>query len=790
MNIFLSYGHDTNAPLIERIKDYLSTDENGKPRHKVWIDTSEIKEGQDWRRSITDGILKSDIVLAGLSKHSTRTPGVCRDEISISIGVKGGNIKTILLEPSDEVAPPAMISHIQWLDMSDWRDHEKEGWDSDYFQKKFLQIVKLVETPENEQFDGEITTLKDALEPILSISRIRSLTQSDMCGREWLYDKIVEWDETSSQRIFWIMAGPGFGKSVFAANLQQRYNARIPAVQFVEWGKPDHSNPCRILKNIAFQLAVRFPEYRKFVLQLPDVINKKMNEKNEDELFDMLLCESTWMKIDGGQENVWVLIDALDEANGEDGNKISQTLARHMDRMPRWLKFIITSRDDSKVRLPLQNYQPQVLDLEDYVNAQNKEDMLLYLHRELNGMHPSEEQIAQIMQKSQGVFLYLSLCVNGVVEGTYSLDKLDKLPNGMNGYYFEFFTRQFGNDISKYKTEVAPILQLMIASRKNMRLSFLQYLLNTTESTFYDAVASLEHVCRISDENNDETMTFFHHSVENWLTNYKTAGPYFISRKDGNKLFADRFLNWLHSTIKEEEDVWDYYPYGLSHLAEANYVIPQNADRDKMATVFNELQYNGGLGAFSKYHSGGRDSALDYCKMLLSNGKEKDFLHLMIDFFEFVKDDYIKIGIVGQDTRTLEIKEIPFNPTALFHATLNAGSLAFLIKEVCTSCSLHSYETIAVLMRIIEVIGMYDVVLLDPYDDIPSNVFYDLSDCCYLEMRKIVAMLEEVKSKFALPCAHDEVISYDGNLYCKALAERHPEWYSQHAPSPPRNIHQ
>ena len=186
MNIFLSYGHDTNTPLIEKIKEYLSKDEEGNPRHKVWMDTSDIIEGQDWRRRITDGVIQSDVVLAGLSQHSTRSD-VCRGELSISIGVKGGNIKTILLEPSDVVAPPAMISHIQWLDMSDWKEHEKEGFDSYYFQEKFRKIAEIIETPENEQFDGEITTLKAALEPISSISRIKALTKREMCGRRWLY---------------------------------------------------------------------------------------------------------------------------------------------------------------------------------------------------------------------------------------------------------------------------------------------------------------------------------------------------------------------------------------------------------------------------------------------------------------------------------------------------------------------------------------------------------------------------------------------------------------------------
>ena len=43
MKILLSYGHDSNAPLIEKIKEYLSKDAEGNLKHEVWIDTSEIK---------------------------------------------------------------------------------------------------------------------------------------------------------------------------------------------------------------------------------------------------------------------------------------------------------------------------------------------------------------------------------------------------------------------------------------------------------------------------------------------------------------------------------------------------------------------------------------------------------------------------------------------------------------------------------------------------------------------------------------------------------------------------
>ena len=94
LRIFLSYGHDKNEELVRLIKKDLE-----KRGHDVWFDKSEIKCGQDWRRSITEGgIMNSHLFLCILSKHSTRDPGVCLQEIAISIGVKGGNIQTILVE--------------------------------------------------------------------------------------------------------------------------------------------------------------------------------------------------------------------------------------------------------------------------------------------------------------------------------------------------------------------------------------------------------------------------------------------------------------------------------------------------------------------------------------------------------------------------------------------------------------------------------------------------------------------------------------------------------------------
>ena len=158
LRIFLSYGHDSNEELVRRIKVDLE-----KSGHDVWFDKSEIKFGDDWRRSITEGITGSHKFVSFLSKHSTRDPGVCLDEIGIAIGVKEGNIQTILVESESEVQPPPGVSATQWLDTHDWKERRAAGeslWEN-WYQEKFTEIVRVVESDESRRFAGEIETLAD-----------------------------------------------------------------------------------------------------------------------------------------------------------------------------------------------------------------------------------------------------------------------------------------------------------------------------------------------------------------------------------------------------------------------------------------------------------------------------------------------------------------------------------------------------------------------------------------------------------------------------------------------------
>jgi hypothetical protein len=76
--------------------------------------------GDEWRRSITDGI----IGVTGYCPSYRSNPPVIRGtryEITIAKGLKGSNIYTILVESAQEVQPLVNIGHLQRLDIHDWK---------------------------------------------------------------------------------------------------------------------------------------------------------------------------------------------------------------------------------------------------------------------------------------------------------------------------------------------------------------------------------------------------------------------------------------------------------------------------------------------------------------------------------------------------------------------------------------------------------------------------------------------------------------------------------------------
>lgn len=557
MRIFLSYGHDANEELVIRVREDLK-----KRGHDVWFDKSEIKFGDDWRRSITDGITGSQKFVCFLSKHSTRDPGVCLDEIAIAIGVKGGNIQTILVENEAEVKPPPSISHIQWLDMHEWKNRQASGeekWNK-WYQENFAEIVRVVESPESQRFAGEIERLNEYLKPISTDSRIAALLSKGFVGRKWVFDAVEQWRNNSDRtsRLLWITGDPGVGKSALAAHLSHFGRDKVIAAQFVEWDKPDHRDAGRVIRSLAFQIACRLPDYRKLLLTLPEIA--ALDQKTTSaELFEYLLANPLRAAIGGGRERHVVVIDALDEAGDADRNPLVEMLARHVPQLPHWLGIVITSRPEGAVQTPLQGLNPFVLDTH---TEDNRADLVDYLRHQLapqlQNSSNTDQLINRILERSEGVFLYIERFCDDVQHGHLSLDRPEQFPQGLGGIYCQWFQRQFP-DLQTFRKDVRPALRAILAAREPLPIEILQRLFNWQDEELHDFNRTLGSLFPVAKENGCKAIKPCHKSLADWLADDSKAGAYFVSAGEGEKMLSKQ-------GAAECRNANDFAGYWIRHL--------------------------------------------------------------------------------------------------------------------------------------------------------------------------------------------------------------------------------
>lgn len=596
LRIFLSYGHDANEELVRRI--YGDLKQRG---HDVWFDKNDIRPGDDWRRSITDGITKSDLFYSFLSKHSTRDPGVCLDEILIAIGAKGGNIQTVLVESLEEVKPPSSVKHIQWLDMHDWKSGHgtvrlraaKEeppepavgdaAWEK-WYQEKLAEIIRVVESDESRRISEEIKTLESYLKPttpdLVSDARIRGLLKKELVGRKWLFEAVEKWrsaglrpgsaekpghagsESGAPSRLFWLMGAPGVGKSAFAAHLAHSYGrATVIGVHFCAYDKPDHRSAPRIIRTLAFQLATRLPDYRKLLLTLPEIAELD-RKQTAAELFDYLLANPLKLTITGGRERLLIVIDALDEASGDGRNELVEMLARHAPSLPDWIGLVVTSRPESDVRAPLQGLNPFVLDT---ATEANRADLREYLHHELAPqLQPrpdADRLVEQILEKSEGVFLYAERFCDDVQRGHLSLDRPEQFPQGLGGIFFQYFQRQFP-DLEKFRKDVRPALRAILAAREPLPVEILQRLFNWRDEELRDFTRPLGSLFPVAKEASGEVIKPYHKSLADWLADGAKTASFFVSAKEGHRMLAARGWDEYRQSLSTMS------AYSMTHLTE------------------------------------------------------------------------------------------------------------------------------------------------------------------------------------------------------------------------------
>jgi hypothetical protein len=558
MKIFISYGHDANTPLVLRIRRDLEA-----AGHAVWIDTSEIKTGDDWRRRIVDGLSDTNWTLGFLSRHSTRSPGVCLDELAIALHVKSGMIATVLVEAEAVANPPVSVSHIQWLDMHDWAARSAAGAEEFevWYRPKLGEILSLVGSPYSLKFRGEIAQLEERLRPISQDAEIGALIDG-FFGRDWLKSKLDEWRRcVPDSRLFWISGAPGTGKSAFAAWLAHYAQANVIGVNFCRYNVDERRDPSRVLCTLAFQIATRLPDYRRLLLDrltVQDPEKKAIGTKTPAALFDWLLAEPLRFGIDGGrvQDRYLIVIDALDETIRDGRSALAEVLAESSHKLPQWIAIIVTSRPEPSILRQFAGLKPQTLDSE---STENKDDLRAYTRRWLTieslGGGELDARVERIVAASGGNFLYLRKLQEAAMLGHLDLEHPDDFPQGLVGLYERWFRRQFP-DLVAYEGYL-PLLAVLAAAEHPVPEPWLARIFGWSEREKTNMLEGLGSLF----QRRKDGIAPFHKSLRDWLVDGRTSGADFVvDVADGRRRLVDAlwaaFLNWAAAPDASELDAF------------------------------------------------------------------------------------------------------------------------------------------------------------------------------------------------------------------------------------------
>ena len=526
LRIFLSYGHDEYSSFADRIKNDLQT-----RGHEVWYDRERLQAGCDWERYIEEGL---DWVAGApgggrlvllMTPHSLRRPdGFCRNEVARALARRVRIIPVMVAW----VEPLLAIAQLQWLDMRDCVPAQEKA------ERYAVKLERLLLALEQDQldFDGAQSRLENVLEP-LSFDAQASEHQLRFTGRQWVLDAIADWlAQADASRVFWITGGPGSGKTALSSRLCYQLR-EIKAFHFCVTGHTEKSDPKRCVLSIAFQLATLIPAYMSRLSSLN--LERLVKESNAKTLFGLLIVQSLIESCPSHEENIVVLIDALDEATDGDRNELASFIASEFNRTPRWLRLIITSRLEPPLLHILQNFDPFKID---NASRENVSDLRTFLVQELaaitGGAQVPAPAVDEILRRSEGVFLYAEWVRQELASGRLSLDRLGEFPQGLGGIYVQYFARQFP-DIGRYRARTRPALELVLAARNPLEMGVVAEALgwaNVYEEK--DFLASLGALFRTV----AGCVEPFHKSIREWLSDERRSGQHFVSVKDGSRSLA------------------------------------------------------------------------------------------------------------------------------------------------------------------------------------------------------------------------------------------------------------
>ena len=461
----------------------------------------------------------------------------------IPLGISRGDIEALHCTPLDEDVYLNLIRETKEnedkLESVVLHGFNKLDERFDKLQNKVEDAVECVnekDTQSNQNIDG--------LTKCNVKGDIKKLTKNFHEGsRKWLVDKVDNWftDQESDSRVMILTAGPGVGKSVFAAKVCQLYQEKglLAACHFCKFNYTDLRNPKSMLESLSSHMCDNVPGFKE---KLAEQLHRHHSKDTITDTFRVLLNDPLHALDE--REPMMIVIDGLDESETDGKSELLDLLAKDFPHLPECVKIFITSRPELPVREKLAHLNPVEIKPGDVNNDQDLND---FLGKHLSEVKLEEDAVTRLVEKCQGSFLFahhlvLSLTRQIENESSIVVDVESCVPTSISSVYQEYFDR--------LKQELAPlfpgktgiffqnILEILTAAGGPLPLSVVAEVLELPADTH-----QMKEVIRKMNERlsalldiYDDCLTVFHKPVVDWLLSEGyNDHPYTVDRLSGHR---------------------------------------------------------------------------------------------------------------------------------------------------------------------------------------------------------------------------------------------------------------
>jgi hypothetical protein len=420
---------------------------------------------------------------------------------------------------------------------------------------------------------------------------------------------ISRWaDGVDHRTICWLFGPAGTGKSTIAHTIAERYatKGRLAASFFFSLGNGDLSTTVSFFPTIAYQLAISLPHIRKDMEKALEDDPLIPSKTPEVQFTKLILNPIRHHAQFHPMQPMLIVIDGLDECDGEDSTELIRVLAK-ASRPP--LQFLITSRADDHIKATFTLYSSLLYPLDLWEFRANHDiraffkDRFSELYRSKRRLMgrlpepwPTDSDLDVLVKKAEGLFIYASTLVKFVGEGRGLPQK--KLTAAMA--HHDGLDALYEQVLSKAPSSASDIFQRIIGSllvlRGSLSIINLASLLRFEDpETIWEELTGCGSILMIPDDL-DKDIQFFHASLRDFFTDICRSKNYFIDATEHHLFILDDCVRLMtdYFTLPLDRKPLPHaflYAHGnwYHHMAE---VVQKDNGIERIKTYFNERLVN------------------------------------------------------------------------------------------------------------------------------------------------------------------------------------------------------